>query len=121
MVKRDRKTIVYVKDFLDKTGGGNVLFNLGVNHIYFDHEGMGKLLQQDERFEAITCSIYPYHRLSDTEKEKFQIEEDKKLPVQLINEMQNAAPYSLVNLSQKGIYPKKYRKAQWIYLIPAAE
>jgi len=117
-VRRDKESIVYVKEFLEKKGNGNVLFNLGVNHTYFDHAGMGYLLQKDKVFQGGVCSIYPYHRTSNAEKEKYQQEQDENLPTLFLEELQTAADYSLINLEQKGIYPKEYRKSQWVFVIP---
>lgn len=117
-VKRDKESIVYVKKFLQEKRSGNVLFNLGVNHTFFDHAGMGNLLQRDSKFQNTVCSIYPYHLTSITDKPKFQQELDGNLYSLLPTELQTASPFSLINLAQKGIYPKGYKKAQWVYVIP---
>ncbi|RYF85240.1 MAG: hypothetical protein EON98_07120, partial [Chitinophagaceae bacterium] len=45
MVKRDKKGIGYVKEFLATKGEGNVLFNLGVAHTFLNGAGIGNLLQ----------------------------------------------------------------------------
>jgi len=121
MVKRDQSSIGYVKNFLATKGDGNVLFNLGVNHTYFDGAGMGSLLQNDELYRGKVCSIYPYHRIPGTEKEKYQQDQDEDLTAALLTELQAVAPYSLVSLEQKGIYPKKNRKIQWVYVVPKAK
>ncbi len=118
MVKRDKKTIEYVKAFLDKKPEGNVLFNLGVNHTYFDGAGMASLLEKDEKHGGKVCSIYPYHRIDDVEKVNYQKAQDEALSASILADLQTAPPYALVSLAQKGIYPKKYKKAQWVYVVP---
>jgi len=118
MVKRDKKGIGYVKDFLTNKGDGNALFNLGVAHTFLNGAGIGNLLQRDEHFRGKVCGIYPYHLITDQEKEKGQQVQDENLPPEFLAELQTAPDYSLINLEQKGIYPKKYKKTQWVYVIP---
>ena len=118
MVKRDKKAIGYVKEFLAKKGEGNVLFNLGVAHTFLNGGGIGNFLQRDEKYRDKVCSIYPYHNIPNPEKEKGQQVQDENLPSQFLAELQTTAPYSLINMVQRGIYPKTYKKTQWVYVIP---
>jgi hypothetical protein len=118
MVKRDKKTIGSVKDFLAKKGEGNVLFNVGVNHAYFDGAGMASLLRDEKEYRDKLCSIYPYHRIPNAEKEKYEQEQDRNLPSTLLTELQTTAPYSLINMAQRGLYPKEYKKTQCVYVVP---
>ena len=117
MVKRDQNSIGYVKAFLEKKEG-NVLFKLGVNHTYFDHAGMGRLLQQDKQYQNKVCSIYPYHLIPGTEKTKFQQDQDEILSSSLVTKLQSAKAYSLVNLTTDAPESKMSKKVQWVYVIP---
>ena len=59
-----------------------------------------------------------YICISNHEKEKGQQVQDENLPASFLAEIQNAPAYSLINLVRKGIYPKEYKKTQWVYVIP---
>ena len=79
---------------------------------------MGKLLNEDPQYRGKVCSFYPYYRLQADELSKIRQVKDSYLPANFLAEMQTVPPYSLVNMEQRGLYPKEYKISQWVYVIP---
>ena len=120
-VDRDKRGLKYVKGFLDTKEEGNVLFNYGISHAFLNGIGMGKMLNEDPQYRGKVCSIYPYYQLSSEEKSKIEQRKDSYLPVTILSELESFPSYALVNMEQRGLYPKEYKISQWVYVIPKAK
>ena len=120
-VDRDKKGFKYVKAFLQSKGSGNVLFNYGISHAFLNGIGMGKMLNDDPLFNGKVCSLYPYYQLPPQEKTSIQQRKDSYLPVGFLTELENQPSHALVNVEQRGLYPKEFKIAQWVYVIPKAK
>jgi len=118
VVTRDKKSINYVRRFLQTKGNGAVLFKLGISHTFLDGMGIGKMLNEDPLYRGQVCSFYPYYQLSPEEKTKIQLRKDSYLPASILSELESLPSYSLINLEQRGLYPKPVSIAQYVYVIP---
>ncbi|RYG06116.1 MAG: hypothetical protein EOO07_29395 [Chitinophagaceae bacterium] len=120
-VDRDKKAVNYIKAFLQTKGTGNVLFNYGISHTFLNGIGLGKLLNEDPQYSGKVCSLYPYYQLPLDEKSQIQQRKDSYLPANLLNELENIPSYALVNVEERGLYPKTFKISQWVYVIPKAK
>jgi hypothetical protein len=117
MVKRDRKSFPYVKRFLATRENGNVLFNLGVAHIFLDGVGLANLLEEDKEYRGKVCSLYPFYVLPLEQKNRTHQAIDCHFPAAFVSEMQTRPAYSLIDLKRRDVYPKTFKKAQWVFTI----
>jgi hypothetical protein len=120
-VDRDKTGFKYVKAFLETKEDGNVLFNYGISHAFLNGIGMGKLLNNDPVYRGKVCSLYPFYQLPPEEKSKIQQRKDSYLPANFLAELEKLPSYGLVNVEQRGLYPKEFKIAQWVYVIPKAK
>ncbi|HVF97240.1 MAG TPA: hypothetical protein VM871_07975, partial [Flavisolibacter sp.] len=117
-VDRDKKAVKYIMAFLDGKGAGNVLFNYGISHTFLNGIGFGKMLNENSQYSGKVCSIYPYYQLPNEEKSKIQQRKDSYLPTSIFSELESCSSYTLINLEQRGLYPKAFKISQWVYVIP---
>jgi len=120
-VKRDKTVVTGLKKYIHEAGDENYLFNYGIEHIFLDGIGLAYLLANSEEFKGKVCSIYPRYPLKIKQESEPLTAFDKFFPAELRNELDSYPGNSLVSLEKVGAYPGKFKKAQWVLIIPAIE
>lgn len=115
-VKRDKKVMESFIKNLPALNRGTFLFNYGISHISLDGIGLGHILSSDAGFKDNVCSIYPFYLKSDKRSATSRTIE-KDIPASFRNEAVNYGSNTLIDLADKALYPRPFKKAQWLLVI----
>jgi hypothetical protein len=116
-VKRDKEVLKVLENRLHEFPNGALLFNYGIAHVFLDGVGLAKMLSEKKEYAGRICSIYPYYKGDDLIKSKTLSKMDENLPSAFRSELDSLQKHTLISLEEKGIFPRPFRKAQWVLVI----